>query len=1046
MLTCPACGRTNPPDASFCTGCGNALGATATSREARRVVTALFCDVLLVDAEGRHSELPAGERPDGYLAAVRAAVERHGGRIEKYVGDVVNGVFGLPIAHEDDALRALRAATEIIERVGALCGPDGRSLAARVGVNTGEVLVPGDGKPLIGDAMNVGARLGSSASPGIILLGQATLDLALDRVTIEPVSPLTLKGKSEPVPAFRLLALRDAVRPARARRPLVGRIVELAALTAALDEVARTGTARLVGVVGDAGVGKSRLIEELVDRAADHDLRHRPRVLAGRCLSYGEGITFWPVAELVHEAAGIGEEDPPETARARLAALAGDASVTERVASAIGLPAPAFPVVELFWGVRRLLERLAVDGPVIVLLDDLHWAEPTLLDLVAHLAANVAGPVLLLGAARRELLERRPDFAGGPGDRRLELDPLGPLDAARLTEQLLPAGAVDARLRDRIVEAAEGNPLFIEQVLSMLTERGTLHWDGARWTAAVELDRIEIPPTIRALLTARLDQLPPGERSAVDPASVIGLVFARAALGALLPDRRPDELDLELDALVERELIRHSVGGVAPAHRFGHALVHDTVYEQLLRGVRADLHAQVGAWTEGAGRAVHRGDELDEIVGYHFEQAVRYRTELGRRDAVTVDLAGRAADRLASAGERALARGDLPAAANLTQRAVELLGAGDDRRAGLLLRLGGIRVETGAYEAAAAALADAEAAARSSGLEALALRARLRSLVVASETGIGDEGDDPEAHARMAIERFEALGDELGLAEAWRFIANLRVVDMRLGDAAGAFERAIAHARAAGDGVLERRMAPALAASALGGPVPATEVAARCTALLERTAGDRTSQARILRVLAQAHAMTGDVDEARREYRQARRDLEELGWTFEAAITSLDSGPVELRAGDPIAAEAELRRDYEALDALGERNFITTVAALLADALLRQGRDDEAARYAAFSAEVADPDDLYTQYLWRQAQARLEARAGAHDVALALAREAVDLTRRTDDPVSRASALLDLAEVLDAAGGDGEAATARAEAVALLEQKGDLAGAAAARR
>jgi tetratricopeptide (TPR) repeat protein len=860
---------------------------------------------------------------------------------------------------------------------------------------------------------------------------------------VDAVAPLTLKGKAEPVPAYRLLGLRTrAAAERRAGRPLVGREREMAELMDAFEAAVGARTCRMVTLVGDAGVGKTRLTEEFLGTVGGE-----ARVIRGRCLPYGDGITFWPIVEVVREAAGIGEGDSPEVARTRILALVRDQRVSDRVASAIGLPGMAFQLAELFWGIRRFLEILAAERPVVVLFDDIQWAEATFLDLVAQLTSGTRdAPLMLLCGSRAELLERLPDWASGDGERRIVLAPLSDADAGRVAEHLLGTVELGETVRSRIVQAAEGNPLFIEQVLSMLVENGSLREVGGRWEATADLSRLTIPPTIQALLAARIDRLDEAERAVLDPASIIGQVFARAALESLVDGELRGELSIHLGALTAKQLIRPDPGNEEATHRFGHILIRDTTYEGLLKRTRAELHERFVAWADEANRASDRATEFEEILGYHLEQAYRYHSELGPLDEHGVDLGARASERLASAGDRAFVRGDLPAATNLIQRATALLPLDHPRRPRLLFQLGDARFETGEYEVARETLGAAEEAATAHDAIGLAERARLKALLIGYVTGTGELEASPEAAVRESVAIFERIGDEAGLADAWRFIANLRAADGRWGAASEALERVIEHAGRAGDSLLERRMGPALAVAAFNGPMAAAEVIGLCEALIQGSGGDRKTEAQILRVLAHAHAMRGDFDLARNEYRRARRDLDELGWTFDAAVTSIDSGPVELLAGDPAAAEAELRRDYETLDRQGERNFIATVAALLAEALYRQGRDDEAATLVARSVGVAAPDDVVTQFMWRLVRAKLRAREGAVDDAINLANEAVELTRQSDDLIEQANALMDLAEVLATAGRPVEGDTARGRARELYEQKGDIVSAATARR
>ncbi len=517
------------------------------------------------------------------------------------------------------------------------------------------------------------------------------------------------------------------------------------------------------------------------------------------------------------------------------------------------------------------------------------------------------------------------------------------------------------------------------------------------------------------------------------------------ALELLVDGPVREALSVHLGALTVKQMIRPDPTGEDAAHRFGHILIRDMTYEGLLKRTRAELHERFVEWADEANRRSDRATEFEEILGYHLEQAHRYRAQLGPLDQHGIDVGIRASERLASAGERALARGDLPAAVNLLGRASELLPAGHARRPGLLFKLGEACMETGEYEVATGTLKAAQEAADELGLTALAARARLRALYIGYVVAAGDVGTPPEAAVRADIELFERLGDEAGLAEAWRFIMQLRLVEGQWAKVAEAVALVIEHAERAGDALMVSRMSAYQAGAAFMGPTPTPEVIALSEDLMSRSGGDRKTDAQILRILAHAHAMRGDFDLARNEYRKSRSDLEELGWTNQAALTSLDSAQVELLAGDAAAAEAELRKDFDTLDRLGERNFIATVAASLAEALYRQGKDEEAEAFVATSVEIADPDDIFTQFLWRQVRAKLWARRGALDEAIALANEAVELSRRSDEPISQANALQDLAEVLATARRPAEAEAARAQAIELYDQKGDLVASAAAR-
>jgi class 3 adenylate cyclase len=549
MVICSQCNQENAPAFRLCGYCGAPLavaGSVLPQREVRRTVTIIFCDLKgstelaeSLDVEVLH------EVKRRYFQAMAAEITRHGGKIEKYIGDAIMAVFGLPRLHEDDALRALRAAQGMREALKSvnveLKKRYGVELANRTGVNTGEVVAlddPAAAQQLAtGDAVNVAARLEQVAPPGEIYLGAITYQLARDAIEAEAVEPLILKGKSGRVAAYRLI---DASGPdgyvRRADSPIVGREDELAAVEALLAKVIESRTARAATILGDAGIGKSRLSREVMARAAGAGAR----AVHGRCLPYGDGITFWPLRDIANGAAEIRADDNPEEARAKLAALVGEADATDRLASAIGLSPGAFPLHEINWASRKLLEKLAADRPLVALIDDIHWAEPAFLDLLDHVLDSAQdAPILLLATARPDLVEKRPQWGQRPGSLRLELKPLSDGAAARVAENLLGA-SFPADIAARIVAAAEGNPLYVEQILAMLVDSKAIErGDDGCWVRGEQYGELEIPPTIKALLEARLGQLGVNERYAIEPASVIGLQWSRRTLAPASTSRSP---------------------------------------------------------------------------------------------------------------------------------------------------------------------------------------------------------------------------------------------------------------------------------------------------------------------------------------------------------------------------------------------------------------------------------------------------------------------------------------------------------------------------
>src|SRR5712691_5075299 len=545
---------------------------------------------------------------------MKGIVERHGGSVEKFIGDAVMAVFGVPLLHEDDALRALRAAAEMREALPEL------GLQGRIGVMTGEVVTGTEERLATGDAVNVAARLEQAAEPGEVLIGAPTLALAGDAAEVEPVEPLVLKGKAEPVPAYRLLNVREA--PQRRHEALfVGRERELALVGEVWEHVQAEQRCELVTVIGDAGVGKSRLAAELLASL-------EATVVRGRCLPYGEGITYWPVVEVLKQ----------------LDLLPSDEAATVAIRSLLGETDAATSAEEIAWAFRKTLEQASAERPLVVVFDDIQWGEQTFLDLIEHVALLSSGAaILLLCIARPEFSERRPAWPVT-----LRLEPLADEDV----DELIPE-RIAGELRAKIARAAGGNPLFIEEMLAMAQEA-----EG----------EVVVPPSLQALLAARLDRLETAERSVLERGAIEGEIFHRGAVQALAPDET--QVTPRLAALVRKELIRPDKPQLAgeDGFRFRHLLIRDAAYDALPKATRADLHERLASWLEEHGTELV---ELDEILGYHLERAVRYRAELAmpRND----ELVASARRRLAAAGRRALLRSDYGAAVNLLERAAELV-------------------------------------------------------------------------------------------------------------------------------------------------------------------------------------------------------------------------------------------------------------------------------------------------------------------------------------------------------------------------------------
>jgi class 3 adenylate cyclase/tetratricopeptide (TPR) repeat protein len=953
---------------------------------ARKTVSVLFCDLAGSTALGERLDPEALREVMGsWYEAMRDAVEAHGGTVEKFIGDAVMAVFGLPQAHEDDALRAVRAALEMQQAAG--------DLVLRIGINTGVVITGDEQTTLVtGDAVNTAKRLEQAAGGGEILVGAVTERLIRHAVELEPVEPVDAKGKSQAVEAWRVLSL-VAGAESFARRfdtPLVGRRRELAVLRDELTASADGRTCRLVTLVAPAGVGKTRLAAEFATEVGDY-----ATVLSGRCLAYGDGITFWPLVELLRSFGG-------EDAVARTVADEADgALVVERLRA---LTAGSSSPEELFWAVRRLFETLARRRPLVVVLEDVHWAEETLLDLVEHVSRwSSDAPILLLCIARPELLEERPRWEGAV----VRLEPLSSDEAAELLDALDGSGLLSPELRERVAGTAQGNPLYAEQLVAMLE-------DEAR--VAVEL--VALPPTIQALLEARLDRLEPAARDVLERAAVVGKDFWPGAISAL--GEGEEALGATLLELVRRELVEPAASTVPgeDGFTFRHALIRDAAYSSTPLRRRAAHHERFAEWVSSA----DFGEEFDEIHGYHLEQAVRLRRELGTDDEHVRTLAGTAHELLASAGRRAYARGDAPAACNLLERALALEGDDLELRRILAQALWDAGERPHAVELLKAVADDAAAA----GDRAQEWYARLDAVVVEGVTDFLET-------ASQAVEVFSELDDERGLSEAWRRIARAELIRCSFSAAAAAAERALHYARRCEERLAVSRATDVLATAMLWGPTPVADGIRRCEELMREEPDNELLRANALYALAGLRALEGSFAEARSLLAEATGIYRDLGLRMSLAGLTQIAAQIERLAGDPVAAEAELRAGLDVLVVTGAEALQN---GLLAGALVAQGRYEEARGPAEEARRLAAADDVMDTVAWESALARVEAAAGNREEALALARDAVARAAMTDGLTMRAEALLDLAAVLTAAGETEEAAHAEREASELYAQKG----------
>jgi predicted ATPase/class 3 adenylate cyclase len=794
----------------------------------------------------------------------------------------------------------------------------------------------------------------------------------------------------------------------RDRTPFVGRRHELAALAAELERARNERICRLVTVVGPPGIGKSRLVSEFTG-ALDDDAT----VVVGRCLSYGEGITYRPLAEIVRQ---LGP-DPAVSIAEVLAEDAHAEPVARLVLGAVGLAENAGAAEDTFWAFRRLFEALARERPFVAVFEDLHWAEPALLDLLESAAGFSSGaPVVLLCLARPELLEKRPEWAAlGPDRRGLPLEPLSPDEARSMVGRLGPE--LDDEAYDRIVQRAEGNPLFLEQLVAAQRERGEQ----------------TLPPTIQALLAARIARLTQGERSLLERASVEGRTFHRGAVAELLAEADQSVIEAQLMELVRKQLIRPSrpdFGG-EDTFRFGHVLIRDAAYESLPKQLRAELHERVAGWLD------RKPESEDEVVGYHLEQAYRLRKQLGRIDGDARRLAERAGERLAAAGERASARDDARAAVNLLERATSLLPDTRPEKGPALVVLGKSLEQTGDYTRREQVATEAIRLARDKGDRVLEWRARLVPMFFVRGPKRSRAWDEIEQDLNQAIADLEPLGADDALTEAWLDLGRMRMNVGRFGEAEAAFGEALRHAERAGDERAVTFAESIRGLALLGGPTPLPEVVERLEELRARAGGRPSDQWGPLCLLASAHGLEGRFDEARELAERGRAILEELGqWGRVAGFALPTQAGIELLAGESRAAESLLRRSLELLTETGDEQSSPEIMCEIAEALSEQGRYAEAEALAISGENAAVGDDWSTRTLSRRVRAAVLAERGELKEAEALARQALTLGEQSDEPVWLGKLHLRLAEVLRRAGKDDDAAGEARTAVELFERKG----------
>jgi class 3 adenylate cyclase/type II secretory pathway predicted ATPase ExeA len=1048
---CPGCGAPAEAAQRFCGECGTALreGSTAAAESlataadaVRKTITVLFADL--------GGSTGFGERNDPeiarlvlsrYHALLREVIDAHAGTVAKFMGDGMMATFGIPEVGEDDARRAVQAGVVIQARFETFAAEVeagyGELLTLRVGINTGEVVVGEADADLIGDALNVAARLEKACRPGHVLVGDETWRLTRGDIAYEALGEVTVAGRAQPVPTFEV-AEQEQSAPDEVAISFLGRDAEMSRMLTALDEACVSQSARLVTVLGSPGVGKTRLARELAQRRADSTLAFELR-----CDRAGEA-TFAPIAQLIRDAAGIGDEADGHATRTAIRRLLPDAGgsddharVAEVLAGLVGA-APARSVEETFWAIRRLVEAVAAERPVIVVVDDIQWAGAVLLDLLEHLVEWVTEvPVLLVALARPELREVRPVLTepGGAVSAVIALDGLDASATEALVARMLGTGQLPPGWLDRLPVSTGGNPLFVRELVRMLVDDQILQrqLDGS-WALTVAAEAVEVPPTILSLLGARVERLSEAERHLLELAAVIGADFSLGALRELAGAQVP--IASLLDSMRQKELVEPtgSYWGDEPVHRFHHVLIRDAAYRRLLKTTRAALHERVADWTDRAAATVM--GEHEAVVAHHYEKAHGYRVELGLLDEHTLLLGRRAAELLTTAAHRALERDDLVAAGSLSIRAVALVSDGDrEQRAGLLILACECLLSTGDGVAARPLV---------EGLGDLAgddpRLAAWAGCLTAQLVGLTDPDGLIEAAARgqEAAAALAALGDRSGEAKARQVRAELLRRLGRVGEAEVELDLALEAARAADD---RRRLTAVLGSApdaALFGPSPVARAGGRCldvVRLLRISTASPSVEAASSRSQAVLQALRGRFDVARSMLTVARATFEELGLAQGVAKTDLYAGMVELIAGDSFAAVAPLRSAVGDLEALDIGVDTGNAAALLARALLVTGAVDEADELATASEKLAG-QSIETSMGWRIARAEVLAARGDLARAVALAEEATEIGADTDLMIDHADACAVLADVRRLAGDLEGAATARDRAQDLYEKKG----------
>lgn len=1004
--SCGSCGLPLPSaTARFCSECGAPVAQFPVEREKRKTVTLLFTDVTGSTALGEKLDPEAYRAVMGrYFAVASAAVERHGGNVEKFVGDAVLAVFGVPEVREDDALRAVRAAAEVAAGVESLSQDLVRELGVgltiRTGVNTGPVVTGADragGSFATGDAVNTAARLEQAAGPGEVLLGETTFALVRDAVTVEEVEPVLAKGKAEPVRAYRLIAVDDhaAGRARRLDAVLIGRAQEARTLDDLLARTLTTGRGHLVSVLGAPGIGKTRLVSDFLDRVGE-----QARVLRGRCVSYGQGITYWPFVQVLRDAAALRGGESPEVVRHALSDLlvaAHDrAEVVDLLLPLLGAGGQPGDADQTAWAASRLLEQLALSSPVVVEVDDLHWAEPTLLELLQRVTEETRDlPLLLVCQARPELLDAHPTWGQGSVNAvSLGLEPFAETHTASALEAILGPGLPES-VADAVARWSGGNPLFVEEMAAHLVATGQLvpAEDGPGWRLAGDLDALRVPDTVSALLAARLERLPQAELDLLESVSVVGLEFSTEQARHLASATDPSAL---LTSLSRREVVRRNRSATAgEIWSFRHGLIREAAYDALPKTDRIRLHSALADHlADPDGQTASAGREHEAFIAYHRTRAAGYSAELAPADPRTRTLADAAADATYDAVERVLELGDFAAAIAL-QREVLTLPLSPSRRRHLHVQV--ILEGAGARPAEEhrAALDDLETTLDDPAEPATSLE---RDLIAMCRLGhLLDTGEDA---SDALLEQLEVQAEEVRVVatrtkHSYALTAalyHLSGVNAFRGTWASVLDlnREVAEV-----GSLSRRRAALRGRTNiyLIGPFPAQ-------ALVDHARATRTPSLPPLHLFALDLAEQAGLAASGRHDPTRVRELEEVARELGPASSDHGHqmlGAIHMWTGDLAAAADNFRLIADANVKFGLYTYASTYLPWHALIAVDAGEPitDHADRIA-LAAEHTAPNDVMSVAFVSAAQALLAAEAGDRDEAARLAEHAIAVMDRGD--------------------------------------------------